>query len=185
MSNAEPGDLAQVQLAHAQRPIPSRRRLLQSAATFAGIFTALNLTVVWGVDQLWGLNYERFLVGLLVALLIGLAVRRLIRIPVPVVRRVEGRKQADRARDETVRIGHVPASSSLRTGAAVRSCEDVEGAAFAVGLGLTIGLGLVLWPHMAWTVVLIAFVLVALGPAVRMRRAWAYLRLHETSPNPG
>ncbi len=57
----------------------------------------------------------------------------------------------------------------------------MEGAAFAVGLGLTAALGLVLWPHMAWIVVGIAFVLVALGPAVRTRRAWAYLRLYETS----
>lgn len=185
MSNAEPGHLGQVQLVHAERPIPSRRRLLRSVALFAGMFAAVNLTVVWCVDRWWGPDPDRFLAGLLVALLIGLILRWLIRTPIPGVRRVEGRKQADLARDEAIRVGQVPVSSSLRTGAAARSCEDVEGAAFAVGLGLTGVLGLVLWPHMAWVVVFIAFVLIALGPAVRTRRAWAYLRLYETSTYPG
>ncbi|TDL43035.1 hypothetical protein [Kocuria rosea] len=174
-----------MQLAHAERPIPSRRRLLRSVALFAGIFLAINLTVVWWVEQRWGPDRERFLVGLLVALVIGLMVRRFIRIPIPAVRGVQGRQQADRARDKAARIGQVPGSPSLRAGAASRSCEDVDGAAFAVGLGLTGVLGLVLWPHLWWTAVFIAFVLVALGPAARTRRAWAYLRLYESTAHPG
>lgn len=133
-----------MQLAHAERPIPSRRRLLRSVVLFAGIFLAINLSVVWWVEQRWGPDRERFLVGLLVALVIGLMVRRFIRIPIPAVRDVQGRQQADRAREKAARIGQVPGSPSLRTGAAARSCEDVDGAAFAVGLGLTWVLGLVL-----------------------------------------
>lgn len=185
MCNAAPGHPAAVELVHAERPIPSRRRLLRSVVVFAGIFVAVNLTVVWWIDRWWGPDRERFLVGLLVALLIGLVVRWIIRIPVPAVRGVEGRKQTDQARDEATRLGQVPDSPSVRTGAAARSCEDVEGAAFAVGLGLTGVLGLVLWPHLWWTAVFIPFVLVALGPAVRTRRAWSYLRLYEMSAHPG
>lgn len=80
----------------------------------------------------------------------------------------------------------MPDSSSIRLGAAIRSCGQLEAMVLLLTAGATAAAGVVLDPELPWLPVLTTGgVLVVTGlPAAG--RSWAYLRLLErpTRPSP-
>lgn len=177
MDTRTPGERGGVALAHADRPIPSRQRLLLATVPADGVLLVAGLCAAWWAGT--GAGRQWFVPGWVGAFVLAWLVLMLGRVPRPEVRRFSQRKDVRTAREQARQTGRLPESPSVRVGAAARSCDQLELTVLLLTAGVATALGILLWPALPWpgiAVVWAALTALSLAGAVR---GWSYLRLYE------
>lgn len=183
MDNGARAERVGVVLRHPDRPIPSRRRLLLSATPAMSVAVLTGLAATWwagraGSERLW------FLLMWTAVLAIAWVALNFARVPRPFLAHTQQRRDVAAARRRALRANRLPDSSSMRIGAAARSCTQLENMALLAALGVTIVVGALLRPGLPWSPVFVGWGLLTAMALVGAGPAWAYLRLHERPSHP-
>jgi hypothetical protein len=180
MDSRRPPDRGGIALRHPERPVPSRRRLLWSTTPTIVFFLVAGWVAEWWasragqrVDVGW---FPLVWWGVFAGAWLVLAITE---VPRPLVMRSQQRTDIAAARRRAVRSGRLPESPSVRIGAAVHSCAQLElGFLLLVG-ALSAGTGLLLWPALPWWGIIVGWAVLVGLSAVGVVRSWVYLRLYE------
>ncbi|GGG65758.1 hypothetical protein GCM10011374_32080 [Kocuria dechangensis] len=178
MDNRTRSERGGVVLSHPDRPIPSRRRLLRATAPADGFFVVAALFAAWWAGT--GAGRPWVVPGWVGAFVLAWLVLMLTRARRPEVRRFSQRKDVHAARRQAVRTGRLPESPSVRIGAAARSCDHLEITVLLLTAGVATGLGIVLWPSLPWSWILIGWAVLTALSLIGAARGWIYLGLYET-----
>ncbi|MCY1158351.1 MAG: hypothetical protein MOP51_1375 [Citricoccus sp.] len=178
MDNSARAERVGVVLRHPDRPIPSRRRLLLSATPAMSVAVLTGLAATWwagrtGSEPLW------FLLVWAAVLAISWVALNFARVPRPFLAHTQQRRDVTAARRRALRANRLPNSSSIRIGAAARSCGQLENMALLTAVGATIVAGTLLRPELPWLPVIVAWGVLTATTLVAAVRAWAFLRMHE------
>lgn len=169
---------AGVVLRHPERPIPSRRRLLVSTAPAMVALVLTGLITIWWAGRSDS-GPQWFALAWISIMGIAWLVLSTTRAPRPLLAHTGQGVDIAAARNTALRAHRLPSSSSMRIGAAVRSCAQLENMALLATAGATAVAGAMLRPGLPWLPVLTTVGVLTATALLPAGRSWAYLRLHE------
>ncbi|MEB2528512.1 hypothetical protein [Kocuria rosea] len=167
-----------VVLHHPERPIPSRRQLLVSAAPAMAALVLTGLITTWWAGRSES-GPQWFSLAWIPIMGIAWLVLTTTRAPRPLLAHTGQGTDIAAARHTALRAHRLPSSSSMHIGAAVRSCAQLENMALLATAGATAVAGAVLRPGLPWLPVLTTLGVLTATALLPAGRSWAYLRLHE------
>jgi hypothetical protein len=172
-----------VVLRHPERPIPSRRQLLVSTTPAMAALVLAGLFTTWWAGRVESGPQWFSLIWIPIA---GIAwlVLTTTRAPRPFLAHTGQGIDISAARHQALRTHRLPDSPSMRIGAAIRSCAQLENMALLVAAGATTMAGAVLHPGLPWLPVLTTWGVLTATALLPVGRSWAYLRLHEHHARP-
>lgn len=174
---------AGVVLHHPDRPIPSRRHLLLSTTpAIVALILAGLITTWWAGRSESGPQW--FSLTWIPIMGIAWLVLTTTRAPRPFLAHTGQGVDISAARHTALRAHQLPSSPSIRIGAAVRSCAQLENVALLAAAGATTVAGSVLRPGLPWLPVLTTWGILTATALLATGRSWAYLRLHEHHVHP-
>lgn len=169
---------AGVVLHHPERPIPTRRRLLVSTTpAMVGLVLTGLITTWWAGRTESGPQW--FTLAWIPLMGIVWLILTTTRAPRPLLAHTGQGVDIAAARNTALRTHQLPSSSSMRIGAAVRSCAQLENMALLATAGATAVAGAMLRPGLPWLPVLTTLGVLTATALLAAGRSWAYLRLRE------